>query len=491
VQRLLVVDAPPADRIDVRGVGAHAGVDGRPARVAVAPGRVGRADVVGRAVDRVQVHRRLHRGQLGAELGVELHRLVGDLRDEVGAPVPLVALRVQLVEGALQGRVRHRRGAVQQRFRQRVQHRRHRVRRVLLGTGPAPDDTAHLAHVELLRERRCGRHRGEREEAVQVARGAGEEVAVDREDLGGGLHRPERRPGDHGVHLVHPEQERGDDAEVAAAAADRPVQVGVLVGARAHAVAARQHQLGLEQVVDREAVPPCEVTQAAAQGEASDAGRGDDPARRGEAVLVRRLVDLAPRAAAADADGPGLRIDVDVLERGEIDDDTVVNSAEPGSVVAASADGEGQVAVAGERDGPRDVARAGAARDQGGPLVDHRVVDRAVLVVGRVLRADQLSLERAAEFTPGRLRGRGNRAHPVSFGSRALPSLLLIRGQARGPARRLLCAGSQCARASNSSSGPGISYPAASSEPAPLQPQISSTSSPEVLSKPCQLPRGV
>ncbi len=37
----------------------------------------------------------------------------------------------------------------------------------------------------------------------------------------------------------------------------------------------------------------------------------------------------------------------------------------------------------------------------------------------------------------------------------------------------------------------GISYPAASSEPAPLQPQTRSASSLPVLSNPCQCPRGV
>ena len=107
------------------------------------------------------------------------------------------------------------------------------------------------------------------------------------------------------------EGERGDDAEVAAAAADRPEQVGVLVGARADALAAGQHELGLEQVVDRQAALAGQVAEAAAEGQAADAGRRDDPARRGEAVLVGGGVDLAPGAAAADADGPGLRVDLD------------------------------------------------------------------------------------------------------------------------------------------------------------------------------------
>ena len=119
------------------------------------------------------------------------------------------------------------------------------------------------------------------------SRGAlGRNSRYDREDLGARLDRPERRAADHGADLVQPEQERGDDAEVAAAAADRPVEVGVLVGARAHALAAGEHELGLEQVVDRQAALAGQVAEAAAERQAADAGRRDDPARRREAVLV-------------------------------------------------------------------------------------------------------------------------------------------------------------------------------------------------------------
>ena len=49
---------------------------------------------------------------------------------------------------------------------------------------------------------------------------------------------------------VQLELEAGDHAEVAAAAADRPEQVGVLVGAGAHRLAVGGHDVGGEQVVD-------------------------------------------------------------------------------------------------------------------------------------------------------------------------------------------------------------------------------------------------
>ena len=96
--------------------------------------------------------------------------------------------------------------------------------------------------------------------------------------VGGLLERPERRPGLHDRDRVAAERERGDDAEVAAAAADRPEEVAVLVRARACLGAVREDDVGLEQVVDREPEAAAQVTDPAAEREPADAGRGDDPA---------------------------------------------------------------------------------------------------------------------------------------------------------------------------------------------------------------------
>ena len=192
---------------------------------------------------------------------------------------------------------------------------------------------------------------------------------------------------------MQPEQERGDDAEVAAAAPDRPVQIGVLLLAGADALAARQHELSLEQVVDRESALACQVAEAAAESEASDSGGRDDSARRREPVLVRGAVDLAPGTAAADANGAGLRIDFDLFERREVDHDAVVTRPQSGAVMATAADGHEQVVITGEADGLGDIVSARAPRNQRRPLVDHRVVDLACLVVVGVFGPDQPALE--------------------------------------------------------------------------------------------------
>jgi hypothetical protein len=62
------------------------------------------------------------------------------------------------------------------------------------------------------------------------------------------------------------EQERGDDAKVATTAPDGPEEVGIVVGAGVHLLAARQDELGLEQVVDREPALAGQMAKAASQG---------------------------------------------------------------------------------------------------------------------------------------------------------------------------------------------------------------------------------
>ena len=246
----------------------------------------------------------------------------------------------------------------------------------------------------------------EGEEAAQLTRRLRQELAVGGEDLGARLDGPERRAADHGVDRVEAEHERGDDAEVAAAATDRPEQIRLLVGARTDLLAAGEHHLRLEQVVDREAVVPGQVADAAAEGEASDSGRRDDPARRRQAVLVGRVVDLAPGATAADPNRAGLGIDIDRLEQREVDDDAVVTRPQSGAVVAAAAHGQQQVVRGGEANRRCDVVGVGAARDQRRTLLDHRVVDLARLAVVGVIGADQLAPE-PGELVVGGLCGCG------------------------------------------------------------------------------------
>ena len=109
--------------------------------------------------------------------------------------------------------------------------------------------------------------------------------------------------------LVQPVGQLGGDAEVAAAAAQPPEQVGVLLLAGAHDRPVGRDDLCGQQVVAGQAVAPREVADPAAERQTSDAGGRDDAARRRQPVDGGRVVEATPRGAAAGAGGAGDRVD--------------------------------------------------------------------------------------------------------------------------------------------------------------------------------------
>ena len=90
--------------------------------------------------------------------------------------------------------------------------------------------------------------------------------------------------------------ERGDHPEVAAAAAQGPEQVGVLVPARVHKATVGEHDVGAEEVVDRQPVAAGQVAVTSAERQPSHPGGAHDPTDRGEPERVGRVVDIGPPA---------------------------------------------------------------------------------------------------------------------------------------------------------------------------------------------------
>ena len=118
------------------------------------------------------------------------------------------------------------------------------------------------------RHRRRPHHVRDRRELLGRGLGLGHEP-LDRVDRGG----EQQHPADHGVERMEREPEPGRDAEVAAAAADRPEQVGLVLGVHAVELAVGGHDLGGQQAVDREAVLADEVPDAAAERDPPDPHR--------------------------------------------------------------------------------------------------------------------------------------------------------------------------------------------------------------------------
>ena len=123
---------------------------------------------------------------------------------------------------------------------------------------------------------------------------------------------------------VQRELELGDDAEVAAASAQRPVQVRVRLGARAQRFTRRRDQFERHDVVAREAVLSGEPAHAAAEGQAADARVRHVARGRREAVCLGRVVEGAEQCSALHSCATRQRVDRHLAHRAEIDHEPIV-----------------------------------------------------------------------------------------------------------------------------------------------------------------------
>jgi hypothetical protein len=120
-----------------------------------------------------------------------------------------------------------------------------------------------------------------------------DEVAVELEHGRGVVELVEERTAVNLLDRVEPVLERRDDAEVPAAAPQRPEQVLVLAVARSHSAPVGGDDLGGDEVVAGKAEAAGQVAHSAAECEPADARRRDHPGGRREPVLVRRVVEDA------------------------------------------------------------------------------------------------------------------------------------------------------------------------------------------------------
>src|SRR5918999_3256448 len=105
------------------------------------------------------------------------------------------------------------------------------------------------------------------------------------------------------------ELELGDDAEVAATAADGPVEVGLIGLAHSMNPAVGSDDLGRYDVVRRQPELPSEPSLTAAQRQAADAGETDVPGGGGQPVRRCGPIEVAEQRAALHPRAPALGID--------------------------------------------------------------------------------------------------------------------------------------------------------------------------------------
>src|SRR5215204_2769697 len=209
-----------------------------------------------------------------------------------------------------------------------------------------------------------------------------------------------------------PKRECGDDAEVAAAAAQRPKEIRVLRLARFHERRVGEDDVGFHEMVDGEAELARQVADAASERETADSRRAERARRHCEAVPVRRVIDVGEGASAADLHEPRLRIDPNPPLRRQVDHEPSLRDCESGPAMAAAPNRSLEALRAREGDRDCDVRCVEAANDRGGPLVDAAVVDLPRVVVDRVLRRDDFAADSAAKLVEAGQRRKNRHGAP-------------------------------------------------------------------------------
>ena len=213
------------------------------------------------------------------------------------------------------------------------------------------------------------------------------ELTIEAQNLRGVFERVEDRPREHRrPHAVQAVFERGDDAEVPAAAAHTPEQIGVDTLARGHELAVGRDEIDREQVVDGGAVLAHQPADAPAERQAGDAGVGDDPAHGRQPEKLRLAVELAPEHAGLRPRRPRLRVDSDALHRREVDYQPPIADRVPADAVTTGTHRDQEIALARETHRRDHIGHARAAGDVGRTAVNSPIPDPAGSVVARARR---------------------------------------------------------------------------------------------------------
>lgn len=204
---------------------------------------------------------------------------------------------------------------------------------------------------------------------------------------------PEDRPGKDHLHRMGLEEETRHHPEIPAAAAQCPEQIRILPLAGRHEAAVGKHHVGLEQIVDREAVLPRQIPCAAAECQSGNAGCRNDSEGDRKAECMGGVIDVAGRATRLDAHRRGFWIYAHPFHCRKVNHQSVVAAAEARTIVAAAAYSDEQALIAAEIHRRHNIGNIGAAHDKKGPFVDHAVVKHSRFFVARVVAPDEGSMQ--------------------------------------------------------------------------------------------------
>src|SRR5206468_1421458 len=167
------------------------------------------------------------------------------------------------------------------------------------------------------------------------------------------------------------------------------------------------------EVVAGQAAEAHNQADPATEREPGDSRVDERPARHGEAMRLRRGVELLPVRPGSGAGPTTHRIDDDAPHPAEIDDQAVVDQPVAGDAVAATADPDREVVLAREPDGPTDFRVIGRLGDHRRSPIDHRVERAAGVVVCGTAGLDDLAREAAPKLVDGALLD--DHSHPLDW----------------------------------------------------------------------------
>src|SRR6185503_15092076 len=161
------------------------------------------------------------------------------------------------------------------------------------------------------------------------------------------------RPGDRatedfGTDRIQLELEAGDDAEVPAAASESPEQVGILGAARADEPAVRRDDVHRSNRIAGPPETPGEIAKPAAHRQAGDTGVRHEAEGRRETVELCLAIDVAEQTAGLCVSAACLSIDPDAAGSRHVEHQPAVADRQPGNVVPAAFDRDGQAVLARE-----------------------------------------------------------------------------------------------------------------------------------------------
>ena len=302
-------------------------------------------------------------------------------------------MRDGVIEDALLVDVQRRSDQIQER-RSELAQRVDGTLAVFDGSRVAAADRDCGPEVKVLVDNRQGRDRAEPHDVAELVRRIRDELAVEAQDVGGVLGRPEHGSGDDGgANRVQGKTERADDAEVPASASQGPEQVRVIARRRHHDLALGGDHFGLDEIVDGEPVLAHEPAEAAAQADAADAGVANDAAGGSQTVRLCLVVDISPQGTALDESRALDRIDRDGAHHRQVDHDPVVAHRGAGDAVTPAANGDLEIVVAGEAHRCGHVGGAPTAGNQLRSSVDGAVPYGSGVVVVVVAGDDHITPE--------------------------------------------------------------------------------------------------